>query len=284
MRILIPLDGSPLAERALAPAALLARNAVSPTTITLLWVDTHDATQAMLAEEFSAELAVDLPDHAPQQLRYLTTMRTHPDLDGIDVAIEIIVGEPAPAITKVAQEQNMQLIVMASHVMTAFDAAMWGSVTEVVARTSSVPTLIIRPEGPLFSDEAQARPFIILVPLDETLFAESALPSAVLFAQACHGEVLLYHVVLTDDPRYYREEASYAYLDRVASRLAESGVKVEKLLGRGNTAASIAEVMRDVRVDVVAIATHGHQGLSVAEQVLHQITTPMLVIHPQFAS
>lgn len=284
MRILVPLDGSPLAERALAPAALLARHVDTPTIITLLWVDTQQITQAMIAEEFSPEMAMNVPDHAPQHLVYLAQIRHHPTLTGLDVTISMVVGEPASTIITVAQEQHMQLIVMASHVLTAFDAAIWGSVTEIVARTSSVPTLIIRPEGTIFSDNPPDRPFTILVPLDETLFAESALPSAVLLAQACHGKLVLYHATPTDDPRYFRAEASYAYLDRVASRLTASGITVGQILGQGNTAASIAKVMEEVHADVVVIATHGQRNFSIAAEVLHQITLPMLVVHPQFAS
>ncbi|MBA3827246.1 MAG: universal stress protein [Ktedonobacterales bacterium] len=280
MRILVPLDGSLLAERAIAPAAMLAHRSDTTASITLLWVDTLHQTQATVAEEFSADVAANVVDRTPQHLLYLARMRDLPALLQIDVSIQLVAGEPAPTIARVAGEQQFDLIVMASHVLTAFDAAMWGSVTETVARTSTVPTLIIRPEGPAFPDVAHVNPFSILVPLDETAFAEAALPGALLLAQAFRGEILLYHVIPPAAAQGHRDEAAYAYLDRIATRLAGSGVMVDRLLGHGNIATSIAALMLENRADVVAIATHGDDKFSIAENVLHHITAPMIVVHP----
>jgi nucleotide-binding universal stress UspA family protein len=282
MRILVPLDGSPLAERAVKPAALLARR--SAATLTLLWVDPHRVTQATVSEEFSAEVAANVPDRTPQHLLYLAGVRELPDLNDLDVNILMVVGEPAVMISQIAQEQQMDLIVMATHVLTAFDAAMWGSVTETVARASAVPTLIIRPEGPVFPDLTHANPFTILVPLDETTFAEAALPGAMLLAKACQAEVLLYQVVPseeTEQAQRQRDEDAYRYLNQVAKRLEEQSVPVDRLLGHGSVATSIAAVMLEDRADIVAIATHGQGGFSIAENVLHHVTTPMLLVHPQ---
>ena len=287
MRILVPLDGSPLAERALAPAALLARRSTAPAALTLLWIDTHHITQATVTAEFSAAVAANVPDQTPQHLPYLARLRDLPDLAHLDVRVQLVGGEPAPAIVQMADEQGMDLIVMASHVLTAFDAAMWGSVTEAVARTAIVPTLIIRPEGPAFPDLEQINPFTILVPLDETPFAEAAIPAAVLLARTCRGEVVLYHVVpthATGTSSHLRDTAASAYLDGVAREWDGEGVRIDCLLGEGNIATSIEGVMADRRADIVAIATHGDRPFSIAESVLHHITTPMLVVHPSHAA
>jgi nucleotide-binding universal stress UspA family protein len=199
------------------------------------------------------------------------------------VRVQMMGGELAPTIVQVADEQGMDLIVMASHVLTAFDAAMWGSITEAVARTATVPTLIIRPEGPTFPDLDQLNPFTILVPLDETPFAEAAIPAAVLLARTCRGEVVLYHVMPTHvagTSSYARDTAAYAYLDGVAKAWDGENVRIVRLLGEGNIATSIEGVMADRRADIVAIATHGDRHFSIAESVLHHITTPMLMVHP----
>ncbi len=283
MRILVPLDGSPLAERALAPAAMLAQRSTAPASLTLLWVDTHRITQATVTAEFSAAVAANVPEQTPQHLLYLARLRDLPELAHLDVRIQMLGGEAAPTIVLTADEQQMDLIVMASHVLSAFDAAMWGSVTETVARTATVPTLIIRPEGPSFPDITQINPFTILVPLDETPFAEAAIPAAVLLARTCRGEVLLYQVVpLAEDAhaQHRRDEAAYVYLDRVATHWESNGVRIDRFLGEGSIAPTIAAVMLDRRADIIAIATHGERQFSIAENVLHHITTPMLVVHP----
>ncbi len=280
MRILVPLDGSHLAERALAPAIVLAHRSSLPASITLLWIDTHHLAQATVAEEFSAEVAANVPDRTPQHLLYLTRLRDLPALAHLDVRLHLVGGDPAPTIVQVAHEQGMDLIVMASHVLTALEAAMWGSVTEAVARQSAVPTLIIRPDGPAFADINHATSFTILVPLDETPFAEATLPGAALLARTCRGAVLLYHVVPTDDGQHDHDAAAAAYLDRVAAQLDGSGVIIDRLLGHGNVATNITALVREKRADIVAIATHGTDTFSIAEQVLHHIAAPMLIIHP----
>jgi nucleotide-binding universal stress UspA family protein len=283
MRILVPLDGSPLAERAVAPAALLAYRSTPPASLMLLWVDAHDQVQATVAEEFSPDVAADVPDRTSHQLPYLQRLCELPQLVSLQVTIQIAAGIPSMTIPRVAQEQGMDLIVMVSQIMTTVDAAMWGSVTEAVARSSPVPTLIIRPEGPSFPDIEQSTPLTILLPLDETPFAEAAVPQAALLAQSCHGKVLLYHVVPEDTDirvQHQRGEQAYDYLDQIAIRLEDQGIRVSWLLGYGDVAANIASVMQQGRADVITIATHGQSGLSVTENVLHHISAPMLVVHP----
>jgi nucleotide-binding universal stress UspA family protein len=123
MRIIVPLDGSLLAEWAIAPVALLARRAATPVTITLLAVNTHDRAQEEIAEEFSPAVIVGIPDRTPKYLHYLTQIREVPALADLAITIEVIPGEPAEAISAFARAQGADLIVLASHVLTKLDAA-----------------------------------------------------------------------------------------------------------------------------------------------------------------
>jgi hypothetical protein len=70
MHIIVPLDGSLLAERAIAPAGLLAHRAAEA-DITLLAVNTQKHAQETIADEFSADVASGIPDSTPKYLRYL---------------------------------------------------------------------------------------------------------------------------------------------------------------------------------------------------------------------
>jgi nucleotide-binding universal stress UspA family protein len=287
MHILVPLDGSLLAERAIAPAGLLAHRAEAA-TITLLAVNTQQRAQEAMTDEFSADVASGIPDRSPKYLRYLAQIREVRPLADLTVAIEVVAGAPAEAISAFAREQSADMIVMASHILTGLDSALWGSVAEAVARTAGVPTLIIRPEGPAFPDVAHATPFTILVPVDGTPFAEAALPGAEFLAHTCQGEILLLHVVpaLANPAAQHRaEEEAILYLDGMATRIERNGVMVDRLLVTGEPSEGIANALRTKRADLIAIATHGQGGFapgahSIAEQVLHHSNAPMLIIHP----
>ncbi len=68
--------------------------------------------------------------------------------------------------------------------------------------------------------------------------------------------------------------------------LQRDGYRVTSLVRFGEPAAEIADLARSTKVDMVAMATHGQTGLrhlllgSVAEQVLHDLTIPVLLMRP----
>ncbi len=133
----------------------------------------------------------------------------------------------------------------------------------------------------------------ILVPLDGSSLAESALPRAVELAQAAGGQLLLLraaqaHILPGADPtegqvRVVREAEEY--LNGVKERLERTGaMRVETSVWYGPAAFAIVEATRLHRVDLVVMTTHGRSGLgrlilgSVAESVLRGTTTPILLL------
>jgi nucleotide-binding universal stress UspA family protein len=126
-RIMIPLDGSELAQCALPHALELGR--ALDATLLLFYV--RDARLG------SVEAA----------RRYLVYVRDQQIASG--VRIEILVGEGsvAAAIIEAADNERIDLIVMATHGRSGMQRVVYGSVAEQVLRSSSKPILLVRAPG-----------------------------------------------------------------------------------------------------------------------------------------
>jgi nucleotide-binding universal stress UspA family protein len=146
-RIVVPLDGSDLANEALAPARELAKRldvplhlirAVDPTAYSRvgsigMGFD-YTAVDALLSEEEQ-----DATSYIDEQVKSLTD-------DGFTVSGTVLRGYAAAAITTSTEEGD--LLVMASHGRTGVRRWFLGSVAEEVLRQSSVPVLLIRQHHP----------------------------------------------------------------------------------------------------------------------------------------
>jgi nucleotide-binding universal stress UspA family protein len=121
----------------------------------------------------------------------------------------------------------------------------------------------------------------IMVPLDGSELAQSALPHALELGRALEATLLLFYV---RDPRSGSVEAGRRYLAYVRDEQAASGVNIEILVGEGPVAAAIIEAAEHERIDLIAMATHGRSGMqrvvygSVAEQVLRSSSRPILLV------
>jgi nucleotide-binding universal stress UspA family protein len=121
----------------------------------------------------------------------------------------------------------------------------------------------------------------IMVPLDGSDLAQSALPHALELGRALSATVLLFYV---RDPRSGSVEAARRYLAFVRDQQAVPGVTVDILVGEGPVAAAIIDAAQHEQVDLIVMATHGRSGMqrvvygSVAEQVLRSSTKPILLV------
>jgi nucleotide-binding universal stress UspA family protein len=138
----------------------------------------------------------------------------------------------------------------------------------------------------------------ILVPLDGSALAETALPTAVALAATTGAALLLLRAAeapalamgdLAEAQVKVVREAEEC-LDDVKRRLqTDTRVAITTAVWYGHPAKAIAEAAHFNRVDVVVITTHGRSGLgrillgSVAESVIRGTATPMLVLHPDGA-
>ena len=121
----------------------------------------------------------------------------------------------------------------------------------------------------------------IMVPLDGSDLAQSALTHALELGRALEATLLLFYV---RDPRSGSVEAARRYLAFVRDQQTASGVRIEILVGEGPVAAAIIGAAERERIDLIAMATHGRSGMqrvvygSVAEQVLRSSHKPILLV------
>jgi len=143
-RILVPLDGSSRAERALPVAAQLAR--ASHGSVLLIEVvspiiDYGGAlAQTALLTEQIIETGIE------EATSYLQSVAQSATLAGIETKTEVLFGLVAQGILDVAQSRRADLIVMCSHGRTGFKRLVLGSVTEGVLDATKLPMLIVPPQ------------------------------------------------------------------------------------------------------------------------------------------
>jgi nucleotide-binding universal stress UspA family protein len=139
----------------------------------------------------------------------------------------------------------------------------------------------------------------ILVPLDGSVLAETALPKALELAEVSGARVLLLRATQAQtlpgvDPTEAQVKVvsdAEAYLAQVQTRLTRHGrVTVETSVWYGPAAHAIVEAARIHKVDEIVMTTHGRSGLgrlllgSVAESVLRGTTTPILLLRTEGAA
>lgn len=127
-KILIPLDGSPLAELAAA----------------------HGADLARLCQAEMVFLRVASPEGAKEAADYLYQIENQERFQGIQVRAVVRYGSPSQVIPRSAQEYGVDLVVLSSHGRTGLSRQVFGSVAEAVVRAAPCPVTVLKsfPEGP----------------------------------------------------------------------------------------------------------------------------------------
>jgi len=314
-KILVPLDGSERAERALAVAGQLAR-ASHGSVILLRVVNDIADTSALLA---TAPLpGGDYVDRDEREARaYLDEIITAPSLRGVRVETRVEFGATAEVILDGAAAWNVDAIVLCSHGRTGLTRWALGSVAQQIVRRSAIPTVLLRERGglPVERKEDSERPFRMLIPLDGSELAEAALEPAITFGALMTGpgafEAHLVRVlpfIRTQDYDALREQAALeanAYLERIAKRIDASFVLPDGAPVRVTTgivydldvAAALARVAEAEAgvvgtavvdgCDMITMATHGRTGLarlamgSVTDRALSATVLPALIVRPQ---
>lgn len=145
-KILVPLDGSDLAECVLSHLRSLIEDGAA-SEVTLLNIVTIDIPWRELEEGHFSFDALRQQVFASSG-KYLAEMKTRLSAGRIKVTTESLeANRPAEAITDYASNKGMDLIVMATHGHTGFKKLVMGSVASGVLSQSPVPVLLIRPEA-----------------------------------------------------------------------------------------------------------------------------------------
>jgi nucleotide-binding universal stress UspA family protein len=187
-RILVPLDGSLLAERALAVAAKLARS----TDGTLILVQALTLPVEYGSPFMPEVIPLTIQAEDLQAQAYLTRQVGRPILSGIPIETAVLGQPPAVSILNATTAFRSDMIVMTSHGRTGMGRWVFGSVAEHVVREATVPVLVLREHRPSFWIEGAELveaptipdpvdtfpPLRVLVPLDGTPLAEGVVEHA----------------------------------------------------------------------------------------------------------
>jgi nucleotide-binding universal stress UspA family protein len=150
-RVLVPLDGSALAEIALARAVDLARE----TGATVDLVRAAEAHTLPGLDPIEAQIAVVKEAEA-----YLQQVKARLAKEGVQkVEASVWYGSPTFAIVEAARRRRADLIVMTTHGRSGLGRLIMGSVAESVLRATETPILLLRaPGAPLEGTRGEAAP------------------------------------------------------------------------------------------------------------------------------
>lgn len=296
-KILVPLDGSPPAEAALAPAMQLAR-ATGAEILLLRSIQLVYTAMPMVAGEYEWIWPEYAREDSRREVReYLDDLRRLHNCDECHVRAIALEGDPASGIVDTAEEEDVDLIVMSSHGHTGVRRAVLGSVTERVLHTVSCPVLVTRSQEPIRR---------ILVTLDGSELGERALQPALEIARAVGGRIILLRIneivplnpldvavswdwdITEQEQRLMGEmrQTAEIYLRDVVVRFNMSPSEVETIVLDGIPVDRIQEFARLYGIDLIAMSTHGHTGLrrwlygSVTVKVMRGSHCSMLIIRP----
>jgi nucleotide-binding universal stress UspA family protein len=146
-KVLVPLDGSDLAECMLTHVTSLVKDG-SVGEVTLLNIVTVDIPWGGGEDIKHFDFKALREQVFTSSKKYLAKAQALLSSEKVKVKTESVeANRPADAITDYAQKNGMELIIMATHGRTGFKKLMLGSVASGVLNQSAVPVLLIRPEA-----------------------------------------------------------------------------------------------------------------------------------------
>jgi len=149
-KILVPLDGSKLAECALPYVEELAKGC-NTEKVVLASVTERIQGYSALADSSQPTGRRVVPEAVgkkeKQAQRYLDRIAKAMEAKGIKVDMEVLLGDPAEEIVIYAQHPGCDIIVMSSHGRSGPSRWAHGSVADKVFRASCVPVLMVRAPG-----------------------------------------------------------------------------------------------------------------------------------------
>jgi nucleotide-binding universal stress UspA family protein len=294
-KLLVPLDGSKTAEKALPYAQYLAQD--KNLVIELLAV----VDVANMATHMTAERALHLDTMVDDAVRasekYLQAIAGTLPAAKIKSVVES--GRPEEVIIEKAAAEQNTLITMATHGRSGMNRWLLGSVAEKVLRGTSNPVLLIRATENTRTEDGPTLKSLI-VPLDGSDLAERVLATAVELAKQRNLEIVLiraynipttayagvegYALPMDDLLKGMREEAC-EYLENKATDVKKLGIgRVSFTAKEGLAADEIISFAKTLPGGLIAMSTHGRSGVrrwvlgSVTETVVRHSENPVLVI------
>ena len=273
-KILVPLDGSILAEVALPYAEELAGRLCSE--ITLLSV--ADSAEA---QDYHKHLIYIEKTIGPTKRRAERFVKK-PEGKAIKVSSEILVGHPAEKIVDYADIEGIDLAIMATHGRSGVKRWALGSVADKVARATKRPVVLVRAKNPHRNVTDKCLLNKVLVPLDGSKESEAVIPYIKELASKLTLEVTLLQVLA--QPYHHAYADAEGYIEKMVNAFKGKGITTESEISAGSAAEEIIKLADEASIDMIAMSTHGQSGVSrwalggVANRILQGGNTPILLV------
>jgi nucleotide-binding universal stress UspA family protein len=303
-RMLVPLDGSELAELVFDYAKELAGRL----DVDLILLHVSESSALPPIHRAYIERAAEILKRQSEEVQEKT--RSKPGGKELEARGELVVGHAAEEILRYADKNDIDLILMATHGRSGVKRWAMGSVADKVLRASKVPVWLVRAGVPeeIVHDKWLRR--TMLVPLDGSKLAESVLPHVEVLAKQRGSElvdVVLLRVceppiISSDYPeaimelsweehvqkeKEWAKEAGERYLAGVEKRLSGAGLKVRSEVPLGRPIDEIIDYANRNPFNLIVLSTHGRTGItrwaygSVADKVLQRSTSPIFLVRPR---
>ena len=317
-KLIIPLDGSALAEQVL-PFAVKLANKIQARVLLLHLVEPKLFASNGLANSLTT--ANTAKSYLTELLQLITAPGSKFHLAADQVETLVVNNEPISKIPEIAVNEGASLIVMATHGKGSMPRMVLGSTASKVLQHSKMPVILLRPNQlsePLLplqepvpvtelavSDEPGFKQSqtqdVLLVTLDGSVKAEIALAPAIALARLMKARGCLLQVrflleefgydgIIPDpadmaEENRKRREESYAYLNKIRADLVLKGVECSTIVRLGNPAEEIRACTRDLQPAMLIMAMHAHGHIgdlllgNTAEDVLTNLNLPIMMIN-----
>jgi len=291
--LLVPLDGSTLAECTLPHIAALARDHTAKISLLRVLDPTHASTQPRPVDPFDWQI------RKVEAETYLRSVSGRLEAIGLQAEAHLVEGRAAETVIEFAAEQQVDCILLSSHGQSGISGWNVSSVVQKIILRANRSVLIVRAYDTNPTGLEGLKYGRILLPLDGSSRAEVVLTTASALAKAHGAEILAVNVVRVPEmPRRTpptpedlelasqlternRVEAA-RYLDEIQARL---DVPIEtRVLVADNVNAALHRLSESEAVDLVILSAHGYSGEtkwpygSVVVSFIAYGSTPLLVI------
>jgi nucleotide-binding universal stress UspA family protein len=300
--ILVPLDGSQLADCVLPHVVAITRSFDAEVTLLRVLEKNQAGTSAQMFDLLNWQI------NKTKSTLYLEKTKARLQELSIRARTAVIEGLVAEGIIEYTQNQGMKLIVLSSHGRNGL--TQWGisSITQKIILSAQTSLLIVRAhQYGVYADELSVAPLYqrILVPLDGSQRAENVLPIITQLAHYHNSQVHLAHVVKTPEMARQmppapedvdltnrivdrnREEA-VNYLEQLRSRSYLEGIDVHAhLITSDHAAVALHQLEEQEQIDIVVLNAHGYSGIhqwpygSMVNNFILYGKVPLLIVQDQ---
>ncbi|MDY6846152.1 MAG: universal stress protein [Chloroflexota bacterium] len=292
--ILLPLDGSSLAERVLPHAVALSKAFNSKLTLLRVINKGDEEDQNNIINPMTWQI------RKSEAEAYLKSVQKHLGEVDVDSELKILEGNPAQQIIDFARNEDVELIIMSSHGSSGVSAWNINSTVQKVLLRAFMPIMIIRAYQEDYGSLTGLKYHRLFLPLDGSKRAECILPLAKSICSAQDSKVFLTHII--EEPRLPRQTPIGEDVNKIITELREINLKEARtymtqmkeqfdpvnveIIVETSEKPSIAmhNIIDREKIDLVMLSAHGYSGESrwpygqIALSFITYGTTPLLIV------